>query len=338
MTTFLMLLVLCAPPVVQPSVETAPVPSTDDAADDPAIWVHPSNPERSLIIGTDKAFGLVVFALDGRIVQSLDVGPVNNVDVRRGVQLGGRVMDVACATHRGDQSIRVFEIGEAGELVPVASIATGLEPAYGACMYHDVAGNLFVFACDKEGIVEQYLLTAEDDAVSGVLVRRFDVGGQCEGLVADDDLGHLYVGEEEAAIWRYGAAPGAGSARAGVDIVGAGRVTADIEGLALYDAGDGEGYLIASSQGDDAFAVYRRDTGGFVGRFRIGAAAGIDGVTHTDGIDVTSASLGEGFPFGLFVCQDDENDVGTQNFKLVRWERIASAMVPPLIVNSHPGR
>jgi myo-inositol-hexaphosphate 3-phosphohydrolase len=45
-------------PVVRPVVETTPVPHTGDAADDVAIWVHPTDPVLSTIIGTDKQGGL----------------------------------------------------------------------------------------------------------------------------------------------------------------------------------------------------------------------------------------------------------------------------------------
>lgn len=46
-------------------------------------------------------------------------------------------------------------------------------------------------------------------------------------------------------------------------------------------------------------------------------------VAAVDGIDVTSASLGPAFPHGVFVAQDNENDGGHQNFKLVPWQAIA---------------
>jgi 3-phytase len=48
----------------------------------------------------------------------------------------------------------------------------------------------------------------------------------------------------------------------------------------------------------------------------------VDGAEGTDGIEVTTASLGTRFPSGLFVAQDGHNDSGRQNFKLVRLERI----------------
>jgi 3-phytase len=46
-------------------VETEPVPNMGDAADDPAIWVHPVDPALSLVLGTDKKGGLNVFDLEG---------------------------------------------------------------------------------------------------------------------------------------------------------------------------------------------------------------------------------------------------------------------------------
>lgn len=43
---------------VSAKVETQSVPIDGDAADDPAIWVHPTDPSLSTVIGTDKEGGL----------------------------------------------------------------------------------------------------------------------------------------------------------------------------------------------------------------------------------------------------------------------------------------
>jgi 3-phytase len=102
-------------------------------------------------------------------------------------------------------------------------------------------------------------------------------------------------------------------------------LVADIEGLSIYYRRDGTGYLIASSQGDDSFAVYERTAPyRFVDRFQIVAGV-VDGVSHTDGIDVVSVDLGPTLPGGLLVVQDDSNTGGNQNFKLVPWLRVAAA-------------
>ena len=56
-------------------------------------------------------------------------------------------------------------------------------------------------------------------------------------------------------------------------------------------------------------------------------ATGIGGVTHTDGLDITSAPL-PGLPGGLLVVQDDANPVSefNQNFKMVDWTTISEAL------------
>src|SRR5690606_25653377 len=105
--------------------------------------------------------------------------------------------------------------------------------------------------------------------------------------------------------------PDGGSARTRIDGTGAdGNLTDDVEGVALWRGADGTGYLIASNQGADNYAVYRREGDNeFVGLFHIVAdtARGIDGASETDGIEVTSASLGEAYPEGLLVVQDGRN-------------------------------
>jgi myo-inositol-hexaphosphate 3-phosphohydrolase len=55
-------------PVVPSSVITGTCGS-GDSCDDTAIWVHPSAPERSVIIGDDKKGGLLVWSLAGERLQ-----------------------------------------------------------------------------------------------------------------------------------------------------------------------------------------------------------------------------------------------------------------------------
>ena len=54
-------------PALTPRVVTEPVKFDTD---DPAIWLHPTDPAQSLIIGTDKDEngGLYVFDLNGKII------------------------------------------------------------------------------------------------------------------------------------------------------------------------------------------------------------------------------------------------------------------------------
>lgn len=93
-------------------------------------------------------------------------------------------------------------------------------------------------------------------ALAARRVHGLDVGGDAEGCVADDALGHFYISEEEHAIWKYGAEPGAGTKRTLVDAAGArGDVTADLEGPAIAEGPRGTGWLVAAVQGSDSYAV-----------------------------------------------------------------------------------
>lgn len=314
------------PGTIAATVETAPVPHRGDAADDPAIWVHPGDTAKSTIIGTDKKGGIAVYDLAGSELQYRSDGDMNNVDLRDGFPLGGESISLVTAGNRDDDSIAVYRVDVATRtLVPVAALAVGIS-TYGSCMYRSpVSGKVYYFVNSQDGEVEQWELF-DDGAgqVRGKRVRSFDVGSQTEGCVADDELGHFYIGEESEGIWKYGAEPQAGDERVLVDSTSRdGHLEADVEGLAIAYGKGGAGYLVASSQGNDSFAVYRRrGDNAFVLSFGIEAGNGIDAVQETDGIDVSTAKLGPAFPRGVLVAQDGENDEGNQNYKLVPWQAI----------------
>jgi 3-phytase len=314
------------------TVETEPVASSDDAADDPAIWIHPTDPARSLVIGTDKKRGLDVYDLGGKRVQSLPDGRMNNVDLRHGFQLDGAEVAIVAATNRTDRSIALYAVDANGRLHDVAEgkIPTGMADPYGLCMYRNPAGEIFVFANDGDsGVYKQWQLQARGNKVGASIVREFAVGSQAEGCAADDGNGRLYIAEEDVGLWRYSAEPSGGSERVEVDRVKGGHLTDDAEGVTIFYGDGDQGYLIVSSQGSNDYNVYRRDgDNAFIGKFAIAASQEIDGTSDTDGIDVTSAPLGSAFPHGLFVAQDGDNTApgAAQNFKLVPWERIAKAL------------
>ena len=327
---------------VKATVETEPVASVGDAADDPAVWIHPEDATRSLILGTDKQAGLYVYNLAGDVEQFLPAGKVNNVDVRYGFELGdGSVVDIAVATNRSHGTLTIWGINQrTGELVELGAGRENLvmnEP-YGLCLYAHADDNaLYAIANSKAGEVEQYRLMATDqDQITTALVRSFEVGSITEGCVVDDAHHRLFIGEETRGIWAYDARPDHPASQAdrfSVDAVAPeGRLTADIEGLALYLEGTDGGYLVASVQGANQFAVYdRKPPHAFRGFFEIGAnpADGIDGVSETDGLEVVSHDLGPAFPAGLIAVQDGRNvePPERQNFKLVPWTDVVDAVL-----------
>ena len=309
------------------AVETEPVGTGGDSADDPTLWVNPSDAQQSLVIGTNKKRGLAVYDLSGKEIQFLADGQMNNVDHRDDFPLDGKKVSIVTASNRSNNSIAIYKID--ADTKRVESVAAGTIKtieAYGACMYRSSkTGKFYYFGTSKQGVVEQYeLFDAGQGTVSAKKVRQINVGTQLEGCVADDELGYLYVGEEEIGIWKYQAEPDGNSDRTRVDGVRPnGNLVADVEGLTIAYGADGKGYLIASSQGNNTYVVYRREgSNDYVKSFRIVAGGKIDRVTETDGIYVTTASLGPLFPKGVFIAQDGADDTGKQNFKLVPWQMI----------------
>lgn len=321
-------------PGVPPVAETEPVASAEDAADDPAIWIHPTDPAQSLVLGTDKQRGLHVYNLDGRVLQTLPDGRLNNVDLRDGFVVKGREYALVAASNRTDRSIALYLLDPDTRRLERAAppVPTGLAEPYGTCMYKSSDGRFFVFVNEADtGRFRQWEVRDEAGAVRATRARQFVVGGQAEGCVADDESGALYVAEENSALWRYEAMPDRGNARRQVDRVGHNGLVADLEGVAIWQGRHGGGYVVLSNQGANRYALYRRDGGNeFVGQFQVtdNEAAGFDGVSETDGLAVTSQPLGPKYSEGLLVVQDGSNEPPGehQNFKLVSWRDVREAL------------
>jgi len=319
---------------VYATMETAQVSSSDDAADDACIWIHPTNKTKSKIIGTNKQEGLIVYDLSGNEVFQYPVGRVNNVDIREGFVLEKDTVAIVTASNRTSNTITVHKVNpDDGSLEDVAAmpLKSQLAEIYGLGMYKSAKTNkIYVFANGKDGNVEQWELFEEAGKVAGKIVRTFAVGNQTEGVVADDFYGKLYIGEEEKALWKYDAEPDGSEERKAIVTTTDTNMKADFEGVTLYDSGKGKGYIILSSQGNNSYAVFDRITNAYIGSFGISDGAEIDGTYDTDGIDVTSATFSD-YPKGFFIAQDGANTKGkdslNQNFKLVDWRKIETALL-----------
>jgi 3-phytase len=206
--------------LVKATMETPPVDHGGDAADDPAIWVHPTDPAKSAIIATDKKGGMLVYDLSGKRLQYLPDGKMNNVDLRHDFKLGGKSVTLVTASDRTHKAIAIYTIDpDTRQLTSVADgvQATGLSDPYGLCMYRNRKGATFVFISDPDGLVRQWKLVATPAGkVRAEPVRDLRFDTQTEGCVADDATGALYVAEEDVALWKLGAEPATGTARKAV--------------------------------------------------------------------------------------------------------------------------
>ncbi|MFQ3235667.1 MAG: 3-phytase [Paraglaciecola sp.] len=310
---------------VQPMAETLPVSVPGDAADDPAIWLNALHPEKARILGTNKKRGLNVYDLQGELIQHLDIGRLNNVDIRYGFELGEQTFDLAATSNRTTNSISLFTIEpQTGKVTYLQDIATDLTEVYGLCMAY-INKQYYVLVNDTDGRFQQYQLTAEGTNINGKLVRKFTIGSQPEGCVVDDDHAQLYFGEEARGIWQLSLL--APNSLPELIAPLSGTFVADVEGMGIYRQ-DGKRYLVASSQGNNTFGVFALDKGNhYLGSFEItmNLATKIDGVSETDGLEIIATGLGKDLPFGLLVAQDGHNVMPNeaQNFKLVDAQPIA---------------
>lgn len=322
--------------------ETAAVGTRNaDAADDPAIWVGPETTlagQRltAFVAGTDKKAGLYIYDTAGKVLQFLPQGLLNNVDVATlpgagGGGGGGFTVLGASDRTPGQEGITLFRFDSVrgGEVEYWGRIATDIVEPYGFCM-RQWRGEVHAVLIGKDGQVRQFVLTqGADGAPAAREVRRFAVGSISEGCAIDTSGAGLFIGEELVGLWRYGMDPASGDARTQVQAADGVRLTADVEGATILDDGPHR-YLIVSSQGDSAFAVWRvrgREQD-WIGRFTVHDGPGVDGVTGTDGIDAHGGPVGP-FPEGLVVVQDDRNRGGAQNFKYIDWRDIRRALNLP---------
>ncbi len=302
---------------VAPDFETDPVANDGDAADDPAILVGAT---ANRLLGTNKRAGLALYDLSGSERAFLASGRVNNVDA---LSLDGDRF-LAAASNRTEISLDLYTVDVSGDhMALVARQPLDMTDPYGLCMGRTPEPSVFVG--DKEGRVEHWVI---GDGLQLSLRRSFQLAGQTEGCVYDPVDGTLYVGEEERGIWAFAVQSGTRRLIASVD----GRnLVMDVEGLDIYHpagTNPGERLLVASSQGDNTYLVYRIPGGEQLLKFRLEAApeTGIDGTEETDGLAVTSAPL-PGYPEGILVVQDGANAPARQNFKGVDWRKI-QALIP----------
>jgi 3-phytase len=310
-----------------PAVETSSFSGSGDIADDAAIWVDPDNPGNSVVIADNKDKedgGIGVFGMDGKLIHFRPDGMIGNVDLRAGFPLSGRPAVLVGGNNRTDDTLALWTLDpKTRTLTPVGAGTVGtVAPNYGFCMYHSsVSGKFYAFVTPNEaGPVQQFEL-ADNGAgrVAAVLVRTLPMSSITESCVADDQLGHLYVAQEDVGVWKYNAEPDGGSERVSVDEAGAGHLVADVEGMGISYGPDDSGYLFVSSQGDSTIALYARSgDNAFIKKLKVGGNGKIDAVTGTDGLDVTTRNAGPRFEQGLLVVHDESNDDGeTSNLKYI---------------------
>ena len=309
--------------LVNPAVRLSHPDAKDQ--DDMCVWIHPTQPELSLVITSDKSAGLVCsYNLQGDLLQSIPVPKPGNIDIRQRVLLADRPQDIVVVNQRADGfKLVTFEIELADRRLrrlDNQDLLTG--PNYGGCLYHSADSGKLYFICTSDaGTAEQYELQLNTQGrLTHKKVRAWPIG-KCEGAVADDKSAHVYISEETKGVWRFPADPAKPSSETElqgtlVAKVGEHGLKGDVEGLAFVRIGS-DPYLIVSDQGLNRYSIYRaQEPFGFVGSFSI------SGAEQTDGIEVVQANLGPAFPKGLFACHTDRSP---RPVLLAEWEKITAS-------------
>jgi 3-phytase len=325
---------------IQPAVRTEAV--TDDA-DDPSFWVHPTEPERSLIIGTNKVKApqgaVVVFGLDGKIRQTVaGLDRPNNVDVEYGLSLGTGTVDIAVATERLQSQLRIFavtaegirDITSLGNTKVFADRQGEQAMPMGIALYKRL-GDDAIFAIvspkngPKEGYLAQYRLSDDGTGkVKATHVRyfgNFSGHDEIEAVAVDDALGFVYYADEGAGIHKYRANPDHPTASAQLAHFGRAGFQANREGIAIYARPDGTGYVVCTDQlkGSSEYHIFKRE----------GEAANPHdhsrvvkivrgGADSTDGLEITSRPLGARFPAGAMAAMNSQG----KNFLVFSWREV----------------
>ncbi len=335
---------------VKPKVVTGRtgVKSLAGNADDPAVWIHPTDPSKSLIFGVDKSEGTWVWTLDGKELTHFDNwGKPGNIEVRYGFDLAGKKVDIVALNlrkvkYKGGSKMACYAVNPdytSGEdllttLCDGRSEGNDLQKnSYGFTLYKDsVTGKIYCFEApdDKPFNIRQYLLesNAAGTGVTVKPVRDLEYSGLVvEGMVADDELGFFYVSEETEegqGVYKYLASPDASPKAVAVIAPLSDGYRRDREGLALYDAGNGKGYLLVVDQGasPETYSIlrlYDRVSNKLV-KTVVHLNEEGDFLWDDDGVDANSSPL-PGFPNGIVVGHDG----GKSTFVLYDWADFAGS-------------
>ena len=307
--------------------------------DDMCIWLHPEDPALSTIIASDKEKSILfVYALDGETLYSYPFQwKPGNIDIIYNFPLNGELIDVVSFNHRavGTANFVFYKVDkQTRELVEIgapATTETWSDELYGFCLYKSPNNHeYYAFGCDKSSMIQQYRFY--DDGTGNLAMEhkrtwKNGSGGNTEGMVADHEAGLLYAGNENEGIYVYNADPDMTTDPVRFLPVKTDTLAADVEGLTIYYAAGGKGYLLASSQGQSYFSVFNRDgENSFVRKFTV------NGVGDTDGIDVLNVTLNDTFPVGIFACHNGNGSPNPVN--LVKWDDIADDDTPGLMIDT----
>ena len=297
-----------------------PVVITDTVGydtDDPAIWINSADTLQSLIVGTDKDTngGLYVYNLDGKIINKVKgLKRPNNVDIAYGLKLSGKKIDIAVATERETNKIRVYRMPDLKAVdnggIEVFAGESTRDPM-GIALYTAADSSIYAIVGRKSGPANEYLWQYKltDDGTGTVkaeLIRKFGKYSgkkEIEAIAVDNESGFIYYSDETVGVHKYYADPAKGNEELAL-FADTGFVS-DHEGISIYKTGSSTGYILVSNQQKNTLMVYPREgKDGNANLHPLIAEVPVSTI-ESDGSEVSNVNLGPKFPKGLFVAMSN---------------------------------
>lgn len=312
------------PTVENPLKPTFITETTPYDTDDPAIWVHPEDPSRSLIVGTDKeeGGGLYLYNLEGKIVGNFpDMRRPNNVDVAYGMNINGTKTDIAVVTERNANSIRIFSLPNLSPIdnggIPIfkGESGEGERDGMGVALYTKRTGSdateIYAIVGRKAGpsgrYLWQYRLFGNPDGTVGAeVVRKFGTYSgkkEIEAIAVDNELGYVYYSDETAGVRKYYADPDKGNDE--LAFFSRQDAKGDHEGIAIYKKDSTTGYILVSNQQNNTFLVYKREGDPHNPHNHALISEVPVSTIECDGADAANVNFGAQFPDGILIAMSN---------------------------------
>ena len=175
-------------PTFETNYETTPIPAGVDDTDDPAIWLHPTSAEKSLVIGVSKnkkatggQAGIGIYNLKGELVKYIYHDRLNNVDLRYNIAQGSKIIDLAVASNRDKKALSLFSVSNNDiQLIQDIDLRAANnkkipEEPYGLCLGQNKQnGRLYSFSTMKSGLIYQHAIYSMNDLFKLEYIRTID--------------------------------------------------------------------------------------------------------------------------------------------------------------------
>src|SRR5262249_37426482 len=151
------------------------------------LWLHPTDPTRSLVVGASGNAGVTLAALDGQPRNGRPGIVADAIALSYGFDTGSGQVPLVVVHDRGAAVLHAFSMDSATlELRDLTAAPLPLQAEMtGLCLYRSPAtGKTYAFAATDPGQLQQWELSPRGGTVQGRLVRNIAVGAGASYCVA----------------------------------------------------------------------------------------------------------------------------------------------------------